>query len=164
MSTDSFEEDRMVHRGHGMGRFSLFMGALLFLVLTSCSSTRTQRIGLPESSDAARSVVATIRVQVEGELLQHVGVNQAAVVTTLTGPETFPAHFKQTVVLQTLAEGLNQELELPFVGDMTHLDEDSIEREIEAVLNNAETKMEPLRVRWKHLEARTMNNLSLVRY
>jgi len=61
-------------------------------------------------------------------------------------------------------EGLNQELELPFVGDMTHLDEDSIEREIEAVLNNAETKLEPLRVRWKHLEARAMNNLSLVRY
>ncbi len=61
-------------------------------------------------------------------------------------------------------EGLNQELELPFVGDMTHLDEDSIDREIEAVLNNAETKLEPLRVRWKHLEARAMNNLSLVRY
>ncbi|MCH7805383.1 MAG: polysaccharide pyruvyl transferase family protein [Acidobacteria bacterium] len=61
-------------------------------------------------------------------------------------------------------EGLNQELDLPFVGDMTHLDEKSIEREVEAVLNDAEAKMEPLRVRRKHLEARAMNNLSLVRY
>ena len=61
-------------------------------------------------------------------------------------------------------EGLNQVLDLPFVGDMTHLDEKSIEREIEAVLNDAEAKMEPLRVRRKHLEARAMNNLSLLRY
>ena len=61
-------------------------------------------------------------------------------------------------------EGLNRELDLPFVGDMTHLDEKSIEREIEAVLNNVEAKMEPLRVRRKDLEARAMNNLSLVRY
>ena len=61
-------------------------------------------------------------------------------------------------------EGLNQELDLPFVGDMTHLDETSIEREIEGVLSDAETRMEPLRVRRKHLEARAMNNLSLVRY
>jgi polysaccharide pyruvyl transferase WcaK-like protein len=61
-------------------------------------------------------------------------------------------------------EGLNQELDLPFVGDMTHLDEESIEREVEAVLNDAEAKMDPLRVRRKHLEARAMNNLSLVRY
>ncbi len=61
-------------------------------------------------------------------------------------------------------EGLNQELDLPFVGDMTHLDEKSIEREIEAVLNDPEAKMEPLRVRRKDLEARAMNNLSLVRY
>ena len=61
-------------------------------------------------------------------------------------------------------EGLNRELDLPFVGDMTHLDEKSIEREIEAVLNDAEAKMEPLRARRKHLEARARNNLSLVRY
>ena len=61
-------------------------------------------------------------------------------------------------------EGLNRELDLPFVGDMTHLDETSIEREVEAVLSDAETRMEPLRVRRKHLEARAMNNLSLVRY
>ena len=61
-------------------------------------------------------------------------------------------------------EGLNRELDLPFVGEMTHLDEESIEREIEAVLNDAEAKMEPLRVRRKHLEARAMNNLSLLRY
>ena len=61
-------------------------------------------------------------------------------------------------------EGLNQELDLPFVGDMTHLDEKSIEREVEAVLNDSEAKMEPLRVSRKHLEARAMNNLSLVRY
>ena len=61
-------------------------------------------------------------------------------------------------------EALNQELDLPFVGDMTHLDEKSIEREIEAVLNDAEAKLKPLRVRRKHLEARAMNNLSLVRY
>ena len=61
-------------------------------------------------------------------------------------------------------EGLNRELDLPFVGDMTHLDEKSIVREVEAVLNDAEAKMEPLRVRRKHLEARAMNNLSLVRY
>ena len=61
-------------------------------------------------------------------------------------------------------EGLNRELDLPFVGEMTHLDEESIEREIEAVLNDAEAKMEPLRVRRKHLEGRAMNNLSLLRY
>ena len=61
-------------------------------------------------------------------------------------------------------EGLNRELDLPFVGDMTHLDEKSIEREVEAILNDAEAKMEPLRMRRKHLEARAMNNLSLVRY
>ena len=61
-------------------------------------------------------------------------------------------------------EGLNQELDLPFVGDMTHLDEKSIEREVEAVLKNPKAKMEPLRVHRKHLEARAMNNLSLIRY
>ena len=61
-------------------------------------------------------------------------------------------------------EGLNQELALPFVGDMSHLDEKSIEREVEAVLNDAEAKMGPLRERRKHLEARAMNNLSLIRY
>ena len=61
-------------------------------------------------------------------------------------------------------EGLNQELDLPFVGDMTHLEEESIEREIEGLLNDAESKLEPLRARRKHLEARAMNNLSLVRY
>ncbi len=61
-------------------------------------------------------------------------------------------------------EGLNRELDLPFVADMTHLDEKCIEREIEAVLNDAEATMEPLRVRRKHLAARAMNNLSLVRY
>ncbi len=61
-------------------------------------------------------------------------------------------------------EGLNQELDLPFVGDMTHLDEESMEREIEAVLSDAEAKMGPLRMRRKHLETRAMNNLSLVRY
>ncbi len=61
-------------------------------------------------------------------------------------------------------EGLNQELDLPFLGDMTHLDEKSIDREVEAVLNDAEAKLEPLRVRRKHLEARALNNLSLLRY
>jgi len=86
-----------------MGRFSLFMGTLLFLVLTSCSPTRTPRIALPESSHAAGSVVTRMREQVEEEVLQHVGVNHTAVVTTLTGPETFPVKFKQTLVLQTLA-------------------------------------------------------------
>ena len=87
-----------------VGRFTLLIGTLLFMVLTSCNPARTQRIGLPESSRAARSVVATIRDQVEVEFQQHLGVNHAAVVTTLTGPETFPANFKQTVVLQTLAD------------------------------------------------------------
>ncbi len=87
-----------------VGRFPLFMAALLFLVVTSCSPSRTQRIGLPESSRAARSLVATIRKQVEAEILQYVGVNHAAVVTTLTGPQTFPANFKPTVVLETLAD------------------------------------------------------------
>lgn len=61
-------------------------------------------------------------------------------------------------------EGLNQDLDLPFVGDMTHLDEERIEREVEAVLDDTEAKMEPLRERRKHLEERAMNNLSLVRY
>ncbi len=61
-------------------------------------------------------------------------------------------------------EGLNRELDLPFVGDMSHLDEKSIEREIEAVLKDTEAKTEPLRVRRKHLEARALNNLSLLRY
>ena len=61
-------------------------------------------------------------------------------------------------------EGLNQELDLPFVGDMTHLDEKSIERELTAVLNDAESKMEPLRARRKDLEARALTNLSLLRY
>ena len=55
-------------------------------------------------------------------------------------------------------------LVLPFVGDMPHLDEKSIENEIEAVFNEADAKMEPLRVGRKDLEARTMNNLSLIRY
>ena len=61
-------------------------------------------------------------------------------------------------------EGLNQELDLPFVGDMTHFEEESIEREVEGLLNDAEGKLEPLRERRKHLEARGANNLSLVRY
>ena len=87
-----------------VARVPFFMGTLLFLVLTSCSSTRTQRIGLPESSRAARSMVATMRDQVEEEIQQYLGVNQTAVVTTLTGPDAFAANFKQTVVLQTLAD------------------------------------------------------------
>ena len=79
------------------------MGVLPFLVLTSCSVTRTQRVGLPESSRAAGSVVATIQEQVEEEIQQHVGVNHAAVVSTLTDPGRFLENFKQTLVLQTLS-------------------------------------------------------------
>jgi len=86
-----------------VGPSSLFMGVFLFLVMTSCGVTRTQRVGLPESSRAARSLVATIRNQVEAEV-QYVGVYHAAVVTTLTAPETFPANFKPTLVLQTLPD------------------------------------------------------------
>ena len=87
-----------------MGRFSLFMGALLLLVLTSCSPTRTPRIALPESSHAAGSVVARMREQVESEFQQHLGANHTAVVSTLTGPDTSAANFKPPVVLQTLAD------------------------------------------------------------
>ena len=80
-----------------IGRLPLFMGALLFLVMTSCGVTRTQRIGLPESSRAARSVVAAIRDQVEAEFQQHLGVNHAAVVTTLArlSPRKIPSDKKR---------------------------------------------------------------------
>ena len=70
----------------------------------------------------------------------------------------------QSVAFTRQVLEMNQELDLPFVGDMTHLDEESIEREIEAVLNDAEANMVPLRMRRKHLETRAMNNLSLLRY
>ena len=60
-------------------------------------------------------------------------------------------------------EGLNQELDLPYVGDMSHLEEGVIEKEIEEVLNDPEAKLQPLRVCRKHLESRAAYNLSLVR-
>ena len=61
-------------------------------------------------------------------------------------------------------QGLNQELHLPFIGDMTHLDEKSIEREIEEALTDPESKFQPLRLCREHLGIRATNNLSLVRY
>ena len=60
-------------------------------------------------------------------------------------------------------KGLNQELELPFVGDMTHIKERGIEKGIEAVLEDAEAKLQPLRRYRRHLERRAAKNLSLVR-
>ena len=87
-----------------VGRFTLLIGTLLFMVLTSCNPARTPRIALPESSHTSRSLVTTMQAQVEAEFQQHLGTNQTAVVSTLTGPEAFPANFKPTVVLQTLAD------------------------------------------------------------
>ena len=81
-----------------IGRLPIFMGALIFLALTSCSPTRTQRIGLPESSRAPRSAVAMMQDQVETELRQHVRVTHAAVVTTLASPWMFPENIEPTAL------------------------------------------------------------------
>jgi len=61
-------------------------------------------------------------------------------------------------------QGLNQELELPFVGDMTHIESLGIEKGIEALLEDPEAKLQPLRRCRRHLERRAAKNLSLVRY
>ena len=59
---------------------------------------------------------------------------------------------------------LNEDLSLPFVGDMEHLEAATIESEVEAVLHNAEAKLQPLRLSRRQLENRAAGNFSLVRY
>jgi hypothetical protein len=59
---------------------------------------------------------------------------------------------------------LNEDLGLPFVGDMEHLEAATIESEIEAVWHNAEVKLQPLRFARQQLENRAAGNFSLVRY
>jgi polysaccharide pyruvyl transferase WcaK-like protein/SAM-dependent methyltransferase len=58
---------------------------------------------------------------------------------------------------------LNQELELPFVGDMEQIDEDRIQTEVEKTLEDAEAKLRPLRLCRQRLKNRAHNNLSLLR-
>jgi polysaccharide pyruvyl transferase WcaK-like protein len=58
---------------------------------------------------------------------------------------------------------LNQELELPFVGDMEQIDEDRIQTEVEKTLEDAEAKLRPLRLCRQRLKTRAHNNLSLLR-
>ena len=60
--------------------------------------------------------------------------------------------------------GLNEELSLPYVGDMLNILDESIEREIRQALEDPETKLSPLRLCRRHLERRATNNLSLVEY
>jgi polysaccharide pyruvyl transferase WcaK-like protein len=60
--------------------------------------------------------------------------------------------------------GLNEELSLPYVGDMLHVEEDIIIREVEDALKAPESKLLPLRLCRRQLEVRAENNLSLLRY
>jgi len=59
---------------------------------------------------------------------------------------------------------LNEDLGLPFIGNMEFLEAASIEREIDALLDDAESKIGPLRLRKKELKKRAAGNFSLVRY
>jgi polysaccharide pyruvyl transferase WcaK-like protein len=59
---------------------------------------------------------------------------------------------------------LNEDLGLPFIGNMEYLEAASIEREIDALLDDAESKIGPLRLRKKELKKRAAGNFSLVRY
>ncbi len=59
---------------------------------------------------------------------------------------------------------LNEDLGLPFVGNMEYLEAAGIEHEIEALLVSAESKLEPLRLRKQQLKKRAAGNFSLVGY
>ena len=59
---------------------------------------------------------------------------------------------------------LNEDLGLPFVGNMTRFEEDRIESEIESALREPEPKLQPLRISRQRLENRAADNFSLVRY
>jgi polysaccharide pyruvyl transferase WcaK-like protein/SAM-dependent methyltransferase len=57
--------------------------------------------------------------------------------------------------------GLNEELGLPYVGNMEEIDEARIESELEQALADPGSKLRPLRSRRAGLEMRARNNLSL---
>jgi polysaccharide pyruvyl transferase WcaK-like protein/SAM-dependent methyltransferase len=57
---------------------------------------------------------------------------------------------------------LNQDLELPFIGDMDRIDREGVEDEVEKTLEDPESRLHLLRLRRMHLEDRAHNNLSLL--
>ncbi|MGA2261588.1 MAG: hypothetical protein ABSH28_09145, partial [Acidobacteriota bacterium] len=59
--------------------------------------------------------------------------------------------------------GLNEELGLPYLGDMEQIDAEGIEEEIDLALKDPEAKLRPLEARQKHLETRARNNLALLK-
>jgi polysaccharide pyruvyl transferase WcaK-like protein/SAM-dependent methyltransferase len=60
-------------------------------------------------------------------------------------------------------KALNEDLDLPFLGNMQCVDEDRILAEIPAVLQNPEQKFGHLRVRMRELKVRALRNLTMVR-
>lgn len=59
---------------------------------------------------------------------------------------------------------LNEDLGLPFLGDMGSIDTAGIERELEAALQNPGPKLQSMRLAKERLKKRAAGNFSLVRY
>ena len=59
--------------------------------------------------------------------------------------------------------GLNKDLGLPYVGNMEHIEESSIEAEVKRILENKDLRLSELRKRRRELEMRARNNLSIMR-
>lgn len=59
--------------------------------------------------------------------------------------------------------GLHEDLGLPCLGDMERFDKAGIEKEVEGILEDADSRMRPLRLRLKRLESRAQDNLMLLR-
>jgi polysaccharide pyruvyl transferase WcaK-like protein len=59
-------------------------------------------------------------------------------------------------------KALNEDLGLPFVGDMDHFDPDQVEQEVRIVLGDPESKLKPIRLSAEQLKKRAAGNVSLV--
>jgi polysaccharide pyruvyl transferase WcaK-like protein len=74
--------------------------------------------------------------------------------------DVFPISIQRGQKMRTL----NEDLGLPFVGDMEHFDSMTIENEVAAALCDAEPKLMLLRHSAQQLKDRAAGNFSLVRY
>ncbi len=89
-------------------RLLSFMGALSFLLLTSCGVPGLLGQRKPDQSAFAPQppphddIIVAMRREVEGEILQKVGSNQATVLTTMASAKAVSAHFKQPLAVETL--------------------------------------------------------------
>lgn len=89
-------------------RLLSFMGALSFLLLTSCGVPGLLGQRKPDQSAFAPQppphddIIVAMRREVEGEILQKVGSSQATVLTTMASAKAVSAHFKQPLAVETL--------------------------------------------------------------